>query len=127
GSPRGPRTVALWQPPVLDVVTGARASSRREAAAVSAGLIDAGRTTLTFTRSRRGAELVAADVRRRLPRHLARRVRSYRGGYLPEERREIEDQLFGGHLAGIVATSALELGIDVGQLDAVVLDGFPGT
>ncbi len=127
GSPRGARTVALWQPPVLDAVTGARASAHREAAAVAAGLIDGGHTTLTFTRSRRSAELVAADVRRRLPRPLARRIRAYRGGYLAEERRSIEDELFQGHLAGIVATSALELGIDVGGLDAVVLDGFPGT
>lgn len=127
GSPRGPRTVALWQPPLLDEATGARASAHRETAAVAAGLIDAGHTTLAFTRSRRGAELVAADIRRRLPRALARRVRSYRGGYLPEERRSIEEELFTGQLAGIVATSALELGIDVGGLDAVVLDGFPGT
>jgi DEAD/DEAH box helicase domain-containing protein len=127
GSPRGPRTVALWQPPLLDVASGARGSAHREAAAVTAALIQGGHTTLGFTRSRRGAELVAADVRRDLPRSLARRVRSYRGGYLPEERRNIEEELFSGRLAGIVATSALELGIDVGGLDAVVLDGFPGT
>jgi DEAD/DEAH box helicase domain-containing protein len=127
GSPRGPRTIALWQPPLLDEASGARASAHRESAAVAAGLIDAGHTTLGFTRSRRGVEIVAADVRRRLPRSLARRVRSYRGGYLPEERRAIEDELFSGRLAGVIATSALELGIDVGGLDAVVLDGFPGT
>ena len=127
GSPRGPRVVALWQPPLLDEATGARSSAHREAAAVTGGLIEGGLTTLAFTRSRRGAELVAADVRRRLPRPLARRVRSYRGGYRPEERRAIEDELFQGGLTGIVATSALELGIDVGGLDAVVLDGFPGT
>jgi DEAD/DEAH box helicase domain-containing protein len=127
GAPRGPRTIALWQPPLLDRDTGARSSAHREAAAVAAGLIEAGHTTLGFTRSRRGVEIVAADVRRRLPRSLARRVRSYRGGYLPEERRAIEDELFSGRLAGVVATSALELGIDVGGLDAVVLDGFPGT
>ncbi len=127
GSPRGPRTIALWQPPLLDEATGARASAHRESAAVAAGLIDAGHTTLGFTRSRRGVETVAADVRRRLPRSLARRVRSYRGGYLPEERRAIEDELFAGRLKGVIATSALELGIDVGGLDAVVLDGFPGT
>jgi DEAD/DEAH box helicase domain-containing protein len=127
GSPRGPRTIALWRPPVLDRATGAHASSHKESAAVLAGLIDAGHRSLGFTRSRRGVETVANDVRRRLPRHLARRVRSYRGGYLAEERREIEDELFGGRLLGVVATSALELGIDVGGLDAVVLDGFPGT
>ncbi|MGV3760556.1 MAG: DEAD/DEAH box helicase, partial [Actinomycetota bacterium] len=96
GSPRGPRTVALWQPPLLDVVSGARASAHRETAVVASGLIEDGRTTLAFTRSRRSTELVAADVRRRLPRPLARQIRSYRGGYLPEERRAIEDDLFGG-------------------------------
>jgi DEAD/DEAH box helicase domain-containing protein len=127
GSPRGPRTVALWQPPLLDGGTGARASAHREAAAVMAGLIDRGHTTLGFARSRRGVEIVAADVRRRLPRPLGQRVRAYRGGYLAEERRTIEDELFAGQLAGVVATSALELGIDVGGLDAVVIDGFPGT
>ncbi len=127
GSPRGPRTVAIWQPPLLDEGTGARASAHREAAAVMAGLIDSGHITLGFARSRRGVEIVAADVRRRLPRSLSGRVRAYRGGYLAEERRAIEDELFAGRLSGVVATSALELGIDVGGLDAVVIDGFPGT
>jgi DEAD/DEAH box helicase domain-containing protein len=127
GSPRAARTIALWQPPLLDRASGTRSSAHRETAAVVAGLVDAGHTTLGFTRSRRAVETVAADVRRRLPRSLGRRVRSYRGGYLAEERREIEDELFSGQLAGVIATSALELGIDVGGLDAVVLDGFPGT
>ena len=125
GSPRGPRTIARVAAAAAGRSHRARASAHREAAAVAAGLIDAGHTTLGFTRSRRGVETVAADVRRRLPRSLAKRVRAYRGGYLPEERRAIEDELFAGHLAGIIATSALELGIDVGGLDAVVLDGFP--
>jgi DEAD/DEAH box helicase domain-containing protein len=127
GSPRGPQTIALWQPPLLDQRSGARASVHRETAAVMAGLIGHGHTTLGFARSRRGVEIVAADVRRRLPRPLERRVRAYRGGYLAEERRAIEDELFAGQLSGVVATSALELGIDVGGLDAVVIDGFPGT
>jgi DEAD/DEAH box helicase domain-containing protein len=127
GSPQAARTIAVWQPPLLDVVAGARASAHRETAAVTAGLIDGGCTTLAFTRSRRAVETVAADVRRRLPREVAGQVRSYRGGYLAEERRAIEDELFAGELAGVVATSALELGIDIGGLDAVVLDGFPGT
>jgi len=127
GSPCGHRTIALWQPPLIDARSGARVSAHRESAAVMAGLVDAGHTTLGFARSRRGVEIVAADVRRRLPPDIAPRVRAYRGGYLPEERRAIEDDLFSGRLAGVVATSALELGIDVGGLDAVVLDGFPGT
>ena len=127
GAPSGPRTVALWQPPLLDERSGARASAHREAAAVITGLIDGGHSTLGFVRSRRGAEMVAADVRRRLSPALAGRVRAYRGGYLAEERRAIEDELFAGELSGVIATSALELGIDVGGLDAVVMDGFPGT
>jgi DEAD/DEAH box helicase domain-containing protein len=127
GSPRGPRAVAVWQPPPVDEPGGPRVSAHAESATVMSGLIASGRTTIGFCRSRRSTEVVAADVRRRLPGPLARRVRAYRGGYLPEERRAIEDELFGGHLAGVVATSALELGIDVGGLDAVVVDGFPGT
>ena len=127
GSPRGERLVALWQPPLLDERSGSRASAHREAAAVVAGLVDADRTTLGFARSRRGVEVVAADVRRRLPPHRSARVRAYRGGYLAEERRTIEDELSTGGLSAVIATSALELGIDVGGLDAVVMDGFPGT
>jgi len=127
GSPRGPRTIGLWQPPLLDRVSGARASAHRESAAVVAGLVGGGLTTLGFAGSRRAVETVASDVRRRLPRTLAQRVRAYRGGYLAEERRAIEDDLFAGRLSAVVATSALELGIDVGGLDAVVLDGYPGT
>ena len=128
GSPRGPaHGRALAAARCSTRGTGARASAHREAAAVMAGLIDGGHTTLGFARSRRGVEIVAADVRRRLPRPLGRRVRAYRGGYLAEERRAIEDELFAGQLSGVVATSALELGIDVGGLDAVVIDGFPGT
>ena len=68
-----------------------------------------------------------AEARQQLPDHLAGTIRSYRGGYLPTERREIEAELFSGRLRGVVATTALELGIDVGGLDACVLAGFPGT
>jgi DEAD/DEAH box helicase domain-containing protein len=89
--------------------------------------VNEGHRTIAFCRSRKGTELVAAEVRRRLPAGLAERVRPYRGGYLTTERREIESELFGGSLRGVVATSALELGIDVGGLDACVLNGFPGT
>jgi DEAD/DEAH box helicase domain-containing protein len=89
-----------------------------------------GRPTLAFTRSRRGAELVAAQAKRRLQQEgsgAADRVAAYRAGYLPEERRELERRLGDGSLLGIAATNALELGIDVGGLDAIVLNGFPGT
>ena len=87
----------------------------------------AGHRTIAFCRSRKGTELVAAEVRRRLGTSLGESVRPYRGGYLAAERREIERQLFTGELRGVVATTALELGIDVGGLDACVLNGFPGT
>jgi DEAD/DEAH box helicase domain-containing protein len=125
GSPRGERLFALWNPPLLDARSGARASANGETAALVAGLVDGGHRAIAFCRSRKGTELVAADATRRLGRPGA--VRPYRGGYLPSERREIEGELFGGQLQGVVATSALELGIDVGGLDACVLDGFPGT
>jgi DEAD/DEAH box helicase domain-containing protein len=106
---------------------GARVSPNVETAALVSELVRADRRTIAFCRSRKGTEIVAADARRRLPRALTGSVRSYRGGYLAEERREIEAALFGGQLRGVVATTALELGVDVGGLDACVLNGFPGT
>ena len=127
GSPSGPRTVALWQPPLLDAHTGARGSAHREAAALIAGLIDSGRTTLGFAAAAAAWRSSPPTFAAGCPRSLGERVRAYRGGYLAEERRAIEDELFAGQLTGVVATSALELGIDVGGLDAVVIDGFPGT
>ncbi|HEX6570199.1 MAG TPA: DEAD/DEAH box helicase, partial [Acidimicrobiales bacterium] len=127
GSPMGERLVAVWNPPPLDEATGARVSPNGETAGLVAELVRSGHKTIAFCRSRRGTEVVAADVRRRVPSRFRRRVASYRGGYLADERREIEERLFGGRLDGVIATSALELGIDVGGLDAVVLNGFPGT
>ena len=125
GSPRGERLFLLWDPSAEEVEPGSRSS--RGAADLMTGLVRAGHRCLTFCRSRKGTELVAAEVKRRLPKRLAPKVRSYRGGYRTDERREIEAELFSGALRGVVATSALELGIDVGGLDACVLDGFPGT
>jgi DEAD/DEAH box helicase domain-containing protein len=127
GSPRGERLFAVWEPPLLDEESGARESPNREAATVLAALVEEGYRAIAFTRSRKGAELVAASARSRLPDALASTVRPYRGGYLAAERREIEQQLFGGELRGVAATNALELGIDVGSLDACILNGFPGT
>ena len=126
GSPRGERLFLLWDPAATDDEVGSRSSSRA-AAELMSGLVRAGHRCLTFSRSRKGTELLAADVARRLPKRLASKVRPYRGGYLTSERRDIEADLFSGKLRGVVATSALELGIDVGGLDACVLDGFPGT
>src|SRR5215207_488121 len=127
GSPQGERLVAIWNEPALDEVTGARVSGNHETAGLVADLVGDGRRTMASCRGRRATEVVAADVQRRLPARSRGRVKAYRGGYLAEERRELEEQLFAGRLDGIVATSALELGIDVGGLDAVVLNGFPGT
>ena len=90
------------------------------------GLVADGNRTITFCRSRRGTELVAADASRRLPK-IADRIRPYRGGYLSAERREIEEALAMGEVDGVVTTTALELGVDLDGLDAVVVNGFPGT
>ena len=117
----------LWNPALIDPEAGIRSSSNAEVATVVAALIESGWRTVAFCRSRRGTEVVTSEIQRRLPRTLAGKVRPYRAGYLSTERREIEQDLFDGRLVGVVATSALELGIDVGGLDAGVLNGFPGT
>jgi DEAD/DEAH box helicase domain-containing protein len=129
-SPRAERVLACWQRPLLDAHSGARASANVEAAELLTRFVRANHQTLAFTRSRRGAEVVAQYARRRLAAtapELADRVAAYRAGYLPEERRALELELSSGRLLGIAATNALELGIDIGGLDAVVLNGFPGT
>ncbi len=130
GSPQSERGFALWQRPLLDATTGARASANVETAELLSRFVAAAHPTLAFTRSRRGAELVAGHARRilgtRAPAAVDR-IAAYRAGYLPEERRALEQQLTSGALLGVAATNALELGIDVGGLDAVVVNGFPGT
>ena len=127
GSPRGERIFLLWNPAGDDDGGGRSVSSARDTAELMSGLVTGGHRTIAFCRSRKGTELVAADVKRRLRTDLADTIRPYRGGYLTAERREIERKLFSGALRGVVATTALELGIDVGGLDACVLNGFPGT
>ncbi|GAB2936191.1 DEAD/DEAH box helicase [Rhodococcus aerolatus] len=135
GSPSGARTVALWEPPLLDGVTGlggapVRRSAGAEASRIMADLVVEGARTLTFVRSRRGAELTAlgsARLLREVDAPLAERVASYRAGYLAEDRRELEAALDDGRLLGVATTNALELGVDIGGLDAVVVAGYPGT
>lgn len=127
GSPRGERLFALWNPPLVDSRLGTRASTNSQVASLVAGLVRDQHRTIAFCRSRKGTELVAAETRRRLPESLAASVRPYRGGYLASERRQIEGELFNGELRAVVATTALELGINIGGLDACVLNGFPGT
>ena len=127
GSPTGPRTVAIWNPPILDAETGMRASSHSEAAGLVSDLVRDGRRTLGFCPSRRTTEIVAQRVRRQLPADHRGRVAAYRGGFLAEERHEIEQALAAGEVDAVLATSALELGVDFDGVDACVLDGFPGT
>ena len=130
GSPQGARQFVLWNPPFVDRARTMRRSANSEAAYLLAEMARQGVRNITFTRARRVAELILLYARRELEKDapdLAERIRSYRAGYLPEERREIERQLFHGELLGVTATNALELGIDVGSLDATVLVGYPGT
>ena len=133
-SPRGPMTFALWEPPLTDLVGEQGAPVRRTAAAevadMVADLVIADVRTLAFVRSRRGAEVVALLARHSLEEvdgALGRRVAAYRAGYLPEERRLLENRLHTGDLRAVAATTALELGIDVSGLDVVLLAGWPGT
>ncbi|HLZ36338.1 MAG TPA: DEAD/DEAH box helicase [Mycobacteriales bacterium] len=134
-SPRGEVTFVLWEPPPAEGRRGERgAPLRRTATAEAADLLAAlaidGVRTVAFVRSRRGAEALALSARRTLGEvdaRLAGRVAAYRAGYLPEERRALERSLRSGDLLGLAATNALELGVDVAGLDAVVLAGWPGT
>ena len=135
GSPQGARTIALWEPELRSDLRGengapVRRSAGAEAARMMADLVVQGARTLTFVRSRRGAELTALAARARLQDiapQLRDTVTSYRAGYLAEDRRAIEAALAGGELRGLATTNALELGIDIAGLDAVLLAGFPGT
>ncbi|KAA0116750.1 DEAD/DEAH box helicase [Mycolicibacterium sp. P9-22] len=135
GSPQGGRTVALWEPALLEDLVGengapVRRSAGAEASRVMADLMAEGARTLTFVRSRRGAELTALGARTRLEQvapELTDKVASYRAGYLAEDRRTLERALSDGDLRGLATTNALELGVDIAGLDAVVLAGFPGT
>jgi len=135
GSPHGPRTVALWEPGLRDDLHGengapVRRSAGSEASRMMANLVAEGARTLTFVRSRRGAELTAMSTRARLEDiapHLRDSVASYRAGYLAEDRRALEQALADGRLRGVATTNALELGIDIAGLDAVLMAGFPGT
>ena len=139
GSPRGPKKFVFWNPPVLadHKIAGAtfdtggeRRSPMWEAVELMTSLVKSQVQTIAFVRTRLMAELILRSTREYLgaisPR-LARSVEAYRGGYLPEERREIERKLASGELLGVASTNALELGIDIGSLDAAILVGYPGT
>jgi DEAD/DEAH box helicase domain-containing protein len=127
-SPSGEKLFALWNPPMVDEETGARRSSLSESAWLVGRLATSGVRTIGFTRSRRAAELLAEWARREVAEpELRERITSYRAGYLAEDRRRIERALSDGELLAVASTNALELGIDIGSLDASVLTGYPGT
>ncbi len=129
GAPLGPRRVIVYNPPVLNPELGVRESYLKAAVRLTSELVLGGVSTLVFGQSRNNVEVMLKYLRERLARaHLPRdSVAAYRGGYLPELRRSIEQSLRDGELRCVVATSALELGIDIGALDAVVCAGYPGT
>ena len=126
GSPRGPMTVAFWEPPTDE--DGTRRSATTEAGELLGDLASTGVQTVAFVRSRAGVEAAAAVAARRVEARGGDpgEVAAYRGGYLPEERRALEARLREGSLRGLAATNALELGVDLAGLDAVVVGGWPG-
>jgi len=130
GAPRGPRTLIFWNPPLLSADSGARASTNVETTALFTDLVTREVRTLAFTKARKIAELLLRYARSRLDgseRRFSKQIASYRAGYSPEDRRAIEQRLFSGDLLGVISTNALELGVDIGGLDATIINGYPGT
>jgi DEAD/DEAH box helicase domain-containing protein len=127
GSPGARRQIAMWNPPIVDEALQLRRSALGEAAELIAELVREGGRTICFIKSRKAVELVARLVREELGPELGERVAPYRAGYTPQQRRELEAKLTNGDLMAVVTTDALELGIDIGALDAAVCVTFPGT
>ena len=129
GAPSGPRHVLLVDPPILDPATGARGSAMTLAQRWALPFLRAGRQTVVFGRTRTAVEIMLSTLREALREDLGprSRIRGYRAGYLPTERRSIERGLREGEVLGVVSTNALELGVDIGRLDVAVLAGYPGS
>jgi DEAD/DEAH box helicase domain-containing protein len=130
GSPQSRHQSVLWNPPFVDADHSARRSANVEATALFVELARHGLRNITFVRARKVAELILRYARELLAKEepsLVPLISAYRSGYRSELRREIEQELFAGHLIGVTATNALELGVDVGHLDATVMVGYPGT
>ncbi|HWF57836.1 MAG TPA: DEAD/DEAH box helicase [Candidatus Dormibacteraeota bacterium] len=130
GAPRAARRLWFWNPPLVDGTMGVRRSATLEARRLMAELLNRNLQTIAFTRSRSGVEVLLTYLQRLNPAPRqggTSAVRGYRGGYLPLERRAIEAGLRDGSVRGVVSTNALELGIDIGNLDAAILVGYPGT
>jgi len=126
GSPQPRRQIAMWNPPIIDEALATRRSVIGEAADLLADLLRGGARTICFVKSRRGVELLAKIVADLAPEH-ADAIAPYRAGYTPQQRRDIEARLVSGELRCVVTTDALELGIDIGALDACLVVTFPGT
>src|SRR5205814_6902534 len=126
-APRAERTVALWNPELLDPELGLRASPLGEASRLLAALTTRGLRTICFAKSRKAAELIHKFTVERVDTATGKRLAPYRAGYTPAQRRDIERRLVEGELLGVSATDALELGIDIGLLDCAISVGFPGT
>ncbi len=126
-SAQAERDVVLWNPALLDPELGVRASALSEASLLMAGLVSRGLRTICFAKSRKAAELIHRFTADRVDAATAARLTPYRAGYLAAQRREIERRLVEGELLGVCATDALELGIDIGELDCAISVGFPGT
>ncbi|MCL5283495.1 MAG: DEAD/DEAH box helicase [Armatimonadetes bacterium] len=130
GSPSGSRTFVLWNPPLIGRDKSERRSVHIEAADLFARSVATGIRNIVFTRARKSAELILRYAKQELGRSrpaLRSKVAAYRAGYTPSERRKIERDLFDGRLIGVTATNALELGVDIGGLDATIQAGYPGT
>lgn len=130
GSPHGEKEFVFWNPPIIDDKMGTRRSANTEASSLLTELISEGIRTLVFAKSRKLTELIytySRDALKKISAPLASKIMPYRAGYLPKDRRKIEKDLFEGKLLGAVATNALELGIDIGGLDATILTGYPGS
>ncbi|HTA12142.1 MAG TPA: DEAD/DEAH box helicase [Solirubrobacteraceae bacterium] len=130
GSPTPRRRMAMWNPPLTDEALGTRASSLGEAAHMLSGLVRDGARCICFMKSRKGVEVLSRLVKQELEQdhpELAEQVEPYRAGYTPQQRRELERRLMRGELRAVVTTDALELGIDIGELDAALVVTFPGT
>jgi len=127
GSPHGEKFFLFWNPPFIGELKSGRRSPNTEAAFLFSELIQQRIRSLVFARSRKLTELIYLYSREQLHPSLSDKIKPYRAGYLPEDRRRIERELFDGELLGVVATTALELGIDIGDLEATVLTGYPGS
>ena len=127
GSPHGEKYFIFWNPPIIGEDRDARRSSNSEAAFLFGELVQKGIRGLVFARTRKLTELIYIYTQGQLSPSLADKISPYRAGYLPEDRRRIEHQFFNGELLGLVATTALELGINIGDLEATVLTGYPGS